>query len=180
MFTSVETILKGTFGYMDPEYFNFNRLTQKSDVYSFGVVLMEIISGRHPYVVELPDGTSGALIQWVRSAVTYGSPMDIVDPSLDCREFNKDSMMKVITLAIGCTDPQTARRPDVGHVVRALIEAIQLDPSSKAILNTHMGETYELDAVGEDPELGDSGEDSETDLESLIGSTITISQGSPK
>lgn len=47
-------------------YFASYRLTQKSDVFSFGVVLLEIISGRHPYAAEFPDGTYSTLIQWVR------------------------------------------------------------------------------------------------------------------
>ncbi|CAM6114289.1 unnamed protein product [Calypogeia fissa] len=136
--SGVETVLKGTLGYLDPEYFTSQKLTPKSDVYSFGVVLLEIISGRHPLLSEYPDGTTDTLIERVKIAVNNGRAMEIVDLSLAGR-FKEESMMKVISLAISCIAPVRATRPDMAQVVHVLAEAIKVELSSSGNHNYTVG-----------------------------------------
>lgn len=62
--THISTEVKGTAGYLDPEYITTYQLTDRSDVYSFGVLLVEVLTGRLP--IELNKAPSERLtIKWV-------------------------------------------------------------------------------------------------------------------
>ncbi|XP_057870446.1 probable LRR receptor-like serine/threonine-protein kinase At1g51810 isoform X1 [Cryptomeria japonica] len=122
--THVSTLVKGTIGYLDPEYYTTNRLTEKSDVYSFGVFLMEIISGKHPHFVD--DSTSNSehiqITNWVRASLLNDGIENIADPNL-LENYDKDAMLKVANLAMVCTSPHSKNRPTMNEVVLELKEA---------------------------------------------------------
>ncbi|KAK3119210.1 hypothetical protein QOZ80_9BG0715870 [Eleusine coracana subsp. coracana] len=54
-FSRVVTTMRGTFGYLAPEWISGTAITPKVDVYGYGMVLLEIISGRRNWRVKLPS-----------------------------------------------------------------------------------------------------------------------------
>lgn len=62
--THISTKVKGTVGYLDPEYMKTYQLTAKSDVYSFGILLMEIMTGRRPVELRRPV-EERVTVRWV-------------------------------------------------------------------------------------------------------------------
>ena len=65
--SKVFTDVRGTIGYMDPEYMSNAKLTCASDIYSFGVVALQLLSGQK--VIELDLDARDQLIRKVYSCV---------------------------------------------------------------------------------------------------------------
>ncbi|KAJ4833372.1 hypothetical protein Tsubulata_029923, partial [Turnera subulata] len=115
----VSTVAAGTPGYLDPDYWGTNWLTEKSDVYSFGVVLLEIITSR-PVIVK-GNEKSGHISDWVRSAVERGDIRSIIDPKLH-GSYDVNSGWRVVELALSCVSTSPADRPTMNQVVTELNE----------------------------------------------------------
>ncbi|KAH6819161.1 Calcium-dependent lipid-binding family protein [Perilla frutescens var. frutescens] len=77
--THVSTKVKGTVGYLDPEYMRTYQLTTKSDVYSFGILLLEILTGRRPVDLKRPPDER-VTIKWAFRKYNEGRFWEMVDP----------------------------------------------------------------------------------------------------
>jgi serine/threonine protein kinase len=107
--THVTTLVQGTLGYMDPEYFQTSQLTEKSDVYSFGVVLIELLTRQKP----ISDGK----IDEVRSLAMHFSTLfhenrllEIVDSEV-ADEAGMRHVKTVAQLALRCLRLKGEERP---------------------------------------------------------------------
>lgn len=126
----VSTEVKGTFGYLDPEYYKRRKLTQKSDVYSFGVVLFEVLCGRaavNPVAVEEENEKVG-LATWAMHCYKCGSIDELVDPHL-AGNVRPDCLRAFVDLGIHCLADRTADRPTMGEVLNTLERILYLQDS---------------------------------------------------
>ncbi|GAV75936.1 Pkinase domain-containing protein/Malectin_like domain-containing protein/LRR_8 domain-containing protein, partial [Cephalotus follicularis] len=123
--THVSTIVAGTPGYLDPEYYISNRLNEKSDVYSFGIVLLEIISSR-PVIAENYDHEKTHITQWVNLMLAKGDINNMVDPNLE-GQFDTNSVWKAVEIAMTCVSPTPNTRPNMNHVVMELNECLAIE-----------------------------------------------------
>ncbi|CAN0858944.1 Putative leucine-rich repeat receptor-like protein kinase At2g19210 [Linum grandiflorum] len=120
----LSTSVVGTVGYLDPEYYTSNRLTEKSDVYSFGIVLLELITGRPAITVGHNDNTHIAV--WARPLIAAGDLRNLVDPRL-VGNFDTNSAWKFLEIAISCIRSISIQRPSMNHVVAELKECLETE-----------------------------------------------------
>jgi len=99
--------IKGTYGYIDPEYITTNKLTMKSDIYSFGIILFELITAIHPHQ---------NLMQYVNLAAMSPDGVDeIVDKRL-IGECNIFEVRNLASIAHKCLRKTSRRRPSIAEV----------------------------------------------------------------
>ncbi|XBI58678.1 hypothetical protein VPH35_039877 [Triticum aestivum] len=115
-------VVKGTLGYIDPEFVSSHRPGAESDVYSFGVVLLEIACGRGPTLTRTDHQASAALLASVRGMHHRNRIVDAADRRLN-GEFDRLQMERLLVTGLWCAHHDPMRRPSVAQAMDVLRSA---------------------------------------------------------
>ncbi|KAH9717029.1 putative LRR receptor-like serine/threonine-protein kinase [Citrus sinensis] len=118
----VSTVVKGTPGYLDPEYFLTHKLTDKSDVYSLGVVFLELLTGMQP----ISHGKN--IVREVNIAYQSSMIFSVIDGNMG--SYPSECVEKFIKLALKCCQDETDARPSMSEVMRELESIWNMMPES--------------------------------------------------
>ncbi|KAK4602957.1 hypothetical protein RGQ29_011803 [Quercus rubra] len=126
--TAVTTIVKGTPGYLDPDYARRQQVTEKTDVYSFGVVLLEVLCGRKAVNTKLGQEQLH-LASWARKCIGNGTIYEIIDPYLKGK-IAPECFKVYVEIAENCVRDQGIQRPTMNDVMEKLEFALELQQNA--------------------------------------------------
>lgn len=111
-------------GYLDPEYYKTQRITEKSDVYSFGVVLLELITAKLP--IEKGTYLAREVLRLVNKSdkADYGLT-NIIDATIRNEVTNLSAFGRFLELAMKCVEESAANRPMMSEVVKEIESILQ-------------------------------------------------------
>ncbi|XP_042475589.1 calmodulin-binding receptor-like cytoplasmic kinase 2 [Macadamia integrifolia] len=117
--THVSTQVKGTAGYLDPEYLRTYQLTEKSDVYSFGVLLVELVTGRRP-IEPKREVQERITPKWAIKKFADGEAITTMDSTIERSAATNLALEKILELALQCLAPTRQSRPSMRRCAEIL------------------------------------------------------------
>ncbi|KAJ1402116.1 Serine/threonine-protein kinase, active site [Sesbania bispinosa] len=136
----VTTQVKGTMGYLDPEYYMTQQLTEKSDVYSFGVLMLELVTARRP--IEQGKYIVREVMRVMDTSKDLYNLHSIIDPTM-MKVTSPKGLERFVGLAMRCVKEYAAERPTMAEVVKEIeniIELVGVNPNAESASTS---ETYE-------------------------------------
>ncbi|XP_057744016.1 putative receptor protein kinase ZmPK1 [Arachis stenosperma] len=119
------SMIRGTRGYMAPEWVFNLAVTSKVDVYSYGIVLLEMITGKNPaadiQAINGEEPYNGRLVTWVREKRRECASWveQILDSALGSN-YDDNKMEILARVALGCIEEDKEERPTMSQVVEML------------------------------------------------------------
>lgn len=131
--TRTTTGIRGTRGYVAPEWFRNMPITVKVDVYSFGILLLELVCCRKSYEADVDDEREAILADWAYDCYKDGTLSLLVAHDEEARD-DMNLFEKFVKIAIWCTQEDPALRPQMKRVMHMLEGSVQVpsppDPAS--------------------------------------------------
>lgn len=129
------TSVRGTRGYLAPEWLANLPITSKSDVYSYGMVLLEIVSGKRNFEVSEETNRKKFSI-WAYEVFEKGNINEILDKRLADQDVDMEQVMRAIQVSFWCIQEQPSQRPTMSRVVQMLegVKEIEKPPAPKLVV----------------------------------------------
>ncbi|XP_071928835.1 probable serine/threonine-protein kinase PBL1 [Coffea arabica] len=128
----VSSEVRGTFGYVDPEYRKNRHVNSSGDVYSFGIVLLQLLSGQRVINMDLQKPVH---LNKVAKSVTRGGNMTEFADSKLYGDYSFEAFELVFKLALSCTGLKQ-QRPRMQQVVGRLEEALDISMRANSVRPT--------------------------------------------
>lgn len=117
-FSRVLTTMRGTRGYLAPEWISGVPITAKADVFSYGMMLLEIISGRRN-ADHGEEGRSTFFPTLAASKLHEGDVQTLLDPRLK-GDANPEELTRACKVACWCIQDDESTRPTTGQIIQIL------------------------------------------------------------
>lgn len=162
--SGVLATMRGTWGYVAPEWISGVAITAKADVYSYGMTLLELIGGRRNVVRPLSGGGGGGggegekwfFPPWAAKRIIEGDVAAVVDERLVAGGYDVVEVERVGLVAVWCIQDEEGIRPTMGMVVKMLegVVEVGVPPPPKLLQALVSGESFH--GVGADSGTGES------------------------
>ncbi|TKY46138.1 G-type lectin S-receptor serine/threonine-protein kinase [Spatholobus suberectus] len=129
------TSVRGTRGYLAPEWLANLPITSKSDIYSYGMVLLEVVSGRRNFDVSEETNRKKFSI-WAYEEFEKGNISGILDKRLADQEVDMEQVRRAILASFWCIQEQPSQRPTMSRVLQMLegVTEIEKPPAPKSVM----------------------------------------------
>ncbi|WVZ17184.1 hypothetical protein V8G54_010166 [Vigna mungo] len=150
-FSRVLATMRGTWGYVAPEWISGVAITTKADVYSYGMTMLELIGGRRN-VEALPSGGGESGTEsggkwffppWAAQQIIEGNFGEVIDKRLG-NVYNIEEARRVALVAVWCIQDDEAMRPTMGMVVKMLegLVEVSVPPPPKLLQALVTGDSF--------------------------------------
>jgi hypothetical protein len=154
-FSRVLVTMRGTWGYVAPEWISGVEITTKADVYSYGMTLLELIGGRRN-VEALPSGKEFGGVgggggagekwffpPWAAQHIIEGNIGAVVDSRLGSA-YDIEEIKRVALVAVWCIQDEEVMRPTMGMVVKMLegVVEVTVPPAPRLLQALVSGESF--------------------------------------